>query len=474
MKRTYSNIIRITFGICLVFWIAACSLDDPSTDPTDDVGTDDDMTDDDPIDPVGFAGEIEWLHTFGGSNVDEAVSITITLDGGFLVLGTTQSIDGDVSGRTGDDADYWLLKLNSAGELQWEQTYGGTEDDRATSISLTADGGYIISGYSRSTDGDVTGNEGFYDFWLVKVTSSGTLVWEQNFGFSGNDQAFDVFETADGGFFATGFLDVSASGGAGDDFQDNGSLIDRGARHGVGEFWAIRMDADGNKLWRRYFGGTNNDRSSDALQTSDGGFLMVGSSESEDFDITDGKGSYDLWVVRLQPNGDLLWTKSFGGSQIDIGYSVTQDSDGTYILVGDARSADQDVTSAKGNADVWVVKFNDSGNMIWQRSYGGPDFESARNIVPLSNGQFAITGNSRSNSGDLDSNQGQNDAWLLVINSSGSLITQVNFGGSGLDFADGAAETADNKIVIVGNTESTDGDITENKGSKDILVALLK
>lgn len=458
----------------MVLILAACSTDDPKVDMTDDVGTDDGMTDDDPIDTTGFQGEIEWLSTYGGSDVDEAVAVENTADGGFIVLGTTQSTDGDVTGKTANDADYWLLKLSSEGILEWEQTYGGTEDDRATSLSKTSDGGFVISGYSRSNNGDVTGNEGFYDYWLVKVTSSGSLVWEKNFGFSGNDQAFHVFETTDGGFFATGFLDVSASGGAGDDFQDDGTSIDREAQHGVGEFWAIRMDANGNKLWRRYFGGSDNDRSYDALQTSDGGFLMVGASESNDFDIIDSKGSYDLWAVRIDANGSLLWTRSFGGTQIDIGYSVAETMSGNYILVGDSRSSDMDVSSPKGNADVWVVMFDDAGDLMWERSYGGPEFESARAITPLASGQFAIMGNSRSGSGDLNQNQGQNDAWLLFIDSNGALRAQASVGGSGLDFADGAIETSENKILIVGSSESDDGDITENKGSKDILIALLK
>ncbi|NND89082.1 MAG: hypothetical protein HKM28_07545 [Flavobacteriaceae bacterium] len=453
----------------LVGFLFACSTDEPNSMASDDVATDDGVSDEDVAE---FQGTLKWLHTFGGSDIDEAVDVVVTLDGAFMILATTHSSDGDISGRVGNDADYWLLKLNDIGELLWERSYGGSEDDRATSINATSDGGFVISGYSRSNDGDVTSNEGFYDYWIVKIDAGGTIIWEQNFGFSGNDQAFKVFETQDGGFFATGFLDVSASAGAGNDFQTSSPSASKATLHGVGEFWAVRMDAEGNKLWRRYFGGTDNDRSYDALQTQDGGFLLVGASESDDFDIIDSKGSYDLWVVRLEPNGDLLWTRSFGGSQIDIGFAVIEDGNGDYLIVGDSRSADQDISNPKGNADAWVVKFDDQGNKIWERSYGGPEFDSARDIIRLNNGDLALTGNSRSASGDLSNNNGQNDAWIFVVTNDGTLRKQVSVGGSSLDLATALAETDQQEIIIVGNTESNDGDINEQKGQKDLLIAL--
>ncbi len=411
-------------------------------------------------------GTIEMVKTYGGSSIDEAVSVAEAADGDYVILGTTRSIDGDIVDKSSTDSDFWLLKISPTGEIAWSKTYGGSDDESAARITKTNDGGYLLSGYTTSNDGDVNGNEGFQDYWIVKVDGSGNIAWSKNFGFAGSDQAFKAFQTNDGGYFITGFFDVSASNGEGNDGPAAKGDSQRGSLHGVGEYWGIRLDANGNKLWRRYFGGTNNDRSYDAVQTADGGFLMTGTSESVDFDKTDPKGSYDYWAVRVSASGDLLWTKAFGGEQIDNSYGVAKTNDGNYIMVGDSRSTDQDVTSPKGSADAWVVKFDDDGKMIWQKSFGGSDFDTAHSIVPRKDGSYILAGHSRSADGDLQNNKGANDAWIFVIDKDGKLKFEVSAGGSQLDFTSEAIETSDNKILAVGNTESSDFDIPKKSGNQ--------
>lgn len=423
--------------------------------------------DDGPEPEPEINGEVELVKTYGGSGIDEAVSVVEATDGNYLVLGTTRSSDGDITDRSGSDSDFWLLKLSKTGDVIWSKTYGGSDDENASRITKTNDGGYLLSGYTTSSDGDVFENAGFQDYWVVKVDNSGTIMWEKTFGFSGSDQAFKAIQTSDGGYFVTGFFDVSASGGAGNDFQ-------KGIMHGVGEFWGIKLNASGNTQWRRYFGGTNNDRSYDAHETTDGGFLMTGTSESVDFDKTDPKGSYDYWAVRLTADGDLVWTKSFGGDEIDNSYASIKTNDGNYIMVGDSRSSDQDVTSPRGNADAWMVKFDDNGNKIWQKSFGGSQFDTAHSIVQRNNGDYILSGHSRSADGDLQINNGVNDVWVFVVDGSGSLKFQKSIGGSNLDFASEAIETSDNKILVVGNSESNDLDIPSNRGSKDFLIIKIK
>lgn len=411
--------------------------------------------------------EVELVKTFGGSGIDEAVSVVEAADGNYLILGTTRSSDGDITDRSGNDSDFWLLKVTKEGEKIWSKSYGGSDDESAARITKTNDGGFLLSGYTTSNDGDISQNAGFQDYWIVKIDAGGAIVWEKTYGFSGSDQAFKAFQTSDGGYFITGYFDVSASGGAGND-------ANRGVLHGVGEYWGIKLHPDGSTQWRRYFGGSNNDRSYDALETADGGFLMTGTSESEDFDKTDYKGSYDYWAVRISANGDLLWTKSFGGDEIDNSYAAVKTQDGNYIMVGDSRSNDQDVTSPRGNADAWLVKFNDNGEKIWQKSYGGSQFDTAHSIIQRSNGDFILSGHSRSADGDLQSNNGLNDVWVLILDSQGNLKHQNSIGGSNIDFASEAIETSDNKILVVGNTESSDFDIPLNVGAKDFLMIKLK
>jgi len=204
--------------------------------------------------PSGFLGELDWTKTYGGSNEDEALSIVLSNDGGYLVLGNTRSTDGDVTGKTSPDLDYWLLKLDADGEKIWDKTYGGSQDDKAANIANTTDGGYILSGYTSSNDGDVSENAGFHDFWIVKIDESGLIQWEKSWGFEGDDRGFRVIQTSDGGYFATGFLDVGfVEDDEGNDLTDNQNTKE--SQHSLGDYWGIRMDADGNKIWRRYFGG---------------------------------------------------------------------------------------------------------------------------------------------------------------------------------------------------------------------------
>ncbi|QTY25983.1 hypothetical protein [Flavobacterium sp. CS20] len=436
----------------------------------------DNTVDDDNNEEPNFAFQntLETLKTFGGSQEDDALSVVETQDGNIAVLGFTQSNDGDVTGKTTTDSDYWLLKLDKDLNLIWQKTFGGSSDDRGQKIITTADGGFLITGFSRSTDGDVSENFGFHDFWTLKLSASGDIIWDKSFGFSGNDRSYSAIQTSDGGYFVSGFLDVSASGGEGNDdgnAQRSKSLF---AKHGVGEFWGIKLDANGQTQWRRFFGGTNNDRSYDVIEAYDGNIIMIGNSESDDFDITNPRGSYDIWAVKVNLLGDLVWQKNFGGSSIEIGYSIAKTFDGNYVLAGDTRSSDADVTNLKGNSDFWAIKFDDNAQMIWQKTYGGSDFESARDVLELQSNELLISGSSKSIDNQVSNNFGQNDVWIALTDDNGNLKNEINIGGSNLDFAQEAIQLQNGEVIVVGSSESLDELITENKGGKDVLIIKLK
>lgn len=443
----------IPFIVLLVF--LGCKKDDDTL-----------VIDDTP--PTAFSGEIEWAKTFGGSREDDANSIIETPDGGYVVLGYTFSNDGDITDKTTTDADFWVFKINTEGALQWSKTYGGSADDRATKIINTNDGGFAVIGYTRSTDGDVSQNNGFYDFWLLKLDASGNMQWEKTYGFSGNDQGQAVIQTTDGGYFLTGFMDFDGRAAQQTDLNKSGN------RHGVGEFWAIKTDNTGTEQWNQYYGGIDNDRAYDVIQTTDGGFIMVGNTESDDFDITNSFGSYDYWVVKIDPSGNLVWQKNYGGSGIEIAYAITKTNDGNYLILGDTRSSDNQVTNPKGNADAWLIKINDNGDLLWQKSYGGSQFDTGRSIIEKPDGNLIIFGTSRSNDQDVSNNYGQSDFWLVIANAQGEIIFEKNYGGSALDFGNASIFTSTGNIVLAGSTESNDFDIPNNQGSKDVLIIKLK
>ncbi len=408
-----------------------------------------------------------FVKTYGGSKNDLAQSVIKTQDGGYAILGYTQSNDGDVSNKTNESFDYWLLKFDSNNTLLWQKTYGGTDDDRGSDIIQTTDSGFAIIGYSKSTNGDVTQNAGAHDYWISKLDASGTITWQKSFGFAGADKGNAIIQTKDGGYLLTGVLDVSASGGMG-----NSKNTSR--KHAGGDYWAIKLSSSGDQQWSKFFGGTFTDTTYDAIQTEDNGYLLVGSSDSKDVDIKGNKGSYDFWIVKIDSNGILVWEKSFGGSEIDEARAITSSGDGNYIIVGDTRSSDLDVSKNNGAADLWMIKISPIGDLIWEKTYGGSNFDVGRSISKTQDNGFLISGSSRSTDGDVSENQGQNDAWVLKIDANANIEWQKTIGGSNIDFAYDAVELNDKTIIAVGETSSSDFDVSENKGFTDVLLIKIK
>ena len=456
------RIKKMILFCCVISLLQACSNDETTTTPQES-----------PVPVIQFTGEIAWVYTYGGSDIDDARDVVAAHDGGYMVIGTTSSADGDITNKTGNDSDFWVLKISEEGNLLWNKTFGGSSNDKAASITATIDGNYILSGYTGSDDGDVTENNGFNDYWIIKINPLGEIIWERSFGFSGGDQASNIINTSDGGYLITGFFDVTASNGEGSDVGRNANSS-RNATHGVGDYWVIKLDAEGNKIWRNFYGGSNDDRSYDLVETADGGFLIAGAAESTDFDITDNKGGHDFWLVKTNASGEKQWTKSYGGNGLDNGYAITQTTDGNYLFVGDTRSSNGDVSTLFGNADSWCIKIDGNGTIQWEKTHGGAQFESARSIANLNNGTYLISGSTRSVDGDVAFLNGQNDAWVYVIDEEGNLFFEKTIGGTELDFANSAIKSNDNAILLVGRTESNDGNILINKGMQDLLIAKVR
>ncbi|MEM8764606.1 MAG: hypothetical protein AAGD88_12380 [Bacteroidota bacterium] len=420
--------------------------------------------------PVEINYSLDWVQTFGGSGEETAQSVIPTNDGGFAVLGYTNSVDGDLVGKSFPVNDYWLLKFGASGDLQWNKTYGGSKDDRGQSVIQTTDGGYAVVGYAMSDDGDGSLNQGFHDNWILRLDANGDILWEKSFGFSGHDHAYDIVQTSDGGFFFSGFLDVTSSGGEG----NSRKKISTYAQHGVGEFWGIKLDSDGNLLWRRYFGGTNNDRSFGTVEANDGGLMMIGASESDDFDISNPRGSYDVWVVKISAKGDLLWEKSFGGTGIDRAYDIVKTVGDAYVIVGETFSTDGDIFKNNGESDAWLIKVSDNGDLLWERTFGGSDFDAARGLATTSDGGFVIAGNSKSVEGDLAENSGENDIWLIKTDPNGNFQDQMVMGGEGLDFGFGILQDTYGNLILVGESSSSSIANITSKGMTDLVVFGLK
>lgn len=445
---------------CLIVFLLLLSCEKDATDKT----------------AVDLKYEVVASKTYGGSLEEKVNSIVNTPDGGMLILGYTSSSDGDIS-KTNAQIDIWLTKLDANGEMLWSKTIGGAENDYGTSIAATRDGNYIISGYSGSNDGDVPGNLGLHDFYIAKITGEGNLIWSKNYGFNNHDHAHKTIQTKDGGFFVAGFADFSGIEGTGET-GNNGeghSMRFAAPQHGVGEYFGIKLDANGNFQWYRYFGGMLNDRINDIVEANDGGLILVGSSESTNFDVMHNKGSYDFWVIKLAADGKLQWKENYGGSGIDQATSICKTGNNSYLIAGRTNSTDGDVSKALGSFDAWIIHINDHGHLIWNKSFGGAEFDNATTIKKVDNNRFVVVGNTRGNFGDYN-NKGENDYWVFEIDNraNSSIYWQKTFGGSKIDIATDFYQTASKEIIIVGESQSNDFDVQENKGSNDLWMVKLK
>ena len=413
--------------------------------------------------------ELDNIKTFGGSDDDEANDIINTSDGGFMVIGSSKSNDGLIQNKMDLESDIILMKFDSDKSIEWVKNYGGSRDDRGQSVVEVSGIGYALLGYSMSNDGDASRNEGFHDNWVILIDSIGNIIWEKSYGFSGHDHAYNIIKTKDGNLFFNGFLDVTASRGLG-----STEKVEKSIKHGVGEFWCHKIDLDGNILWRKYFGGTNNDRSYDSIETADGDFIIVGSSESTDNDISSPKGSYDIWVIKLSSNGDFLWERSYGGSKYETANSIIQSSDKKIHILGSTLSDDKDISFQMGSSDFYLLTIDSDGNLLSEQTFGGSNFDMGKKIEIDNKDNLWLTGYSRSLDFDLSFNKGKNDAVLVQLSKNRILKKVLAIGAEGEDIANSLIHFNENEIIVAGYSDSRGDYFVENKGGKDIFLAFFK
>lgn len=358
-------------------------------------------------------GKKKWDRTFGGNANDVLYSVKQTSDRGYILGGNSYSrISGDKTENKNGVPDYWIVKIDSSGNKQWDKTYGAGKVDLLYSLQQTSDGGYILGGSSTSgISGDKTDStRGNYDYWIVKVDSSGNKQWDKTFGGGGDDQLYSVQQTLDGGYILGG---SSGSNISGDRTEAN-----RGSGY---DYWIVKVDNNGNKQWDRTFGGSYFDYFSSLQQTSDGGYILGGDSGSNiSGDKTESsKGFADYWIVKLDANGKKQWDRTLGGGNDDRLHSLQQTSDGGYILGGYSYSGiGGDKTEANnGETDYWIIKINNNGNKQWDKTFGGIGNDYLTSLQQTSNGRYILGGYSASPiSGDKTENsRGSNDYWIVKL-----------------------------------------------------------
>jgi hypothetical protein len=340
--------------------------------------------------------------------------------------------------------------------IDWQMCYGGSEGEGAYSLVAT-DNGYAMFCGTSSQDGDISYFHGEADYWLVAIDSLGYLLWEKTYGGTENESPRKIIKTYDGGYILFGYT-----------HSVNGDVT---GSHGGFDWWIVKTDNMGNLLWQKCYGGSGTDYAVDIKQTSDGGFICIGETASTDGDISGHHGNWDMWVVKLEYDGEIEWQKCYGGYWGDSGIGINQTEDGGYIIGGKTKSPDGDVLCelhSEYDSDAWVIKTDGQGNIEWQHCYGGTYWDAAGEVMSTDDGGYIIEGFTASNDGDVSGfhgspgTPGAGDIWVVKINELGSIEWQKCLGGSDYESPKFIKIGYDGNYLIGGTTDSHNGDVTGN------------
>jgi len=362
------------------------------------------------VDPLSIqfvrGSTFQWERSFGGSGADWFGAVAECRGGGFVAAGTTSSF-----GAGGDDV--YLVRTDDAGNLLWQRRFhgdlfGGAAADSGAAVVQTADGGFAIAGTTSSI------GAGGDDVYLLRTDGAGNPLWQKTFGGIADDLGNALVQTADGGFAIAGL--TFPSGGVGDDV------------------YLVRTDSAGNLLWERTFGGANFDVGYSLVQTADGGFAVAGLTNSFSAVLD------DFYLVRTDSAGTLLWQRTFGGADLEIARSVAQTADGGFVIAGTKG------LFGAGTQDIYLVRTDSAGNLVWQRTFGGSGNDRASSVAQTADGGFVVAG------GTTSSGAGGEDVELLRTDGAGNRLWQKTFGGAGTDLAFSVIQTADGDFVAAGFT----------------------
>ena len=343
-----------------------------------------------------------FANTYGSTGYEYAYSIQQTADGGYIFAGPSDTSSAGL-------LDFWIVKLDPAGNVSWQKMYGGSSDDIPNCIRQTADGGYIVSGRTQSF------GAGGFDAWVIRLDPSGNRIWQRTFGGTGSyDSAYSVVQNSEGGYYLAGWTDSYGAGSY--------------------DYWIIKIDSSGNSIWQRTMGGSSYDTPYASCLSVDDGLVVAGGGSV-------GAGGYDAWIVNLDSSGNVAWQKAFGGTADDLAFSIEKTSDGCYIVAGFTKSY------GAGNEDFFVLKLDSAGNRIWQRTYGGSLLDWAFSVRESADGGYIVAGRTTSFGAGTD-------ALILKLDSAGGIEWQRRYGSSGSEYAYCVIQAADGSYMIGGVTGS--------------------
>lgn len=388
-----------------------------------------------------------WDRIFGGNRDDYLTTILSTPDGGCLLGGTAYSeVAGNKTQPSQGRTDYWVVKLDAAGNKQWDRRFGGSEVELLQVLRPTVDGGYLLGGTSFSTiTGDKTeaaiGSAG--DFWIVKIDAQGNKLWDKTFGGGDDERLYSIIETQEGSYLLGGYSGSTPGGDM--DYRLN-KITDQGVYE-----------------WYRHYGGRGDDVLKALHRTRNGDFILAGYSNSAagPSKTQPSRGGSDYWLVRTNAFGDKLWDQTYGGSGEDLLTSLLPTSDGGYLLGGTSNSgvSGERTQPSRGGKDYWVVKVDSLGAKQWDRRFGGSADERLAALLPYGSNSYLLGGTSLSGAtGDkTQPSWGREDYWLVAIDTQGTLQWNQRYGGNDIDELAALALTSDGNVLAGGYSTSSRG-----------------
>jgi len=342
---------------------------------------------------IGLDGEFVWQKMLGGSSSEEPAQIVPSADGNYFISAVSSSIDGDITSNPYPGCgNYWIIKIDGEGNILWNRITGGNGGAVANRCTPTSDGGIVTTGWTGSMDGDISQYYGSYDMWLVKLDSVGTKVWDFSAGTAGPEFGQAVIETSDRGILAGG---GTVTMGAGN--------IECTTEPDKADAILFKLDSIGNVQWQHCYGGSEHESITALLEIEDG-YIFGTYTTSNDGDVAGcgyhqgwghlGDNTMDIWLVKVDFSGNIVWKKCFGGSKDEAVFKIFETSDGNLVVFGYTNSFDGDVAgnhSIPGAHDIWMFKVSSTGNLIWQRCIGGVGDELIDpGVIQLSDADYAI------------------------------------------------------------------------------------
>lgn len=417
-----------------------------------------------------------WDVRFGGSKYDIPDGIIETPDNGFILVGVSASNNDGNKSQVGQGYyDFWIIRTDAYGNKMWDRRFGGSDDDGAYDIQQTADGNYLVSGYSSSAaneDKSESGN-GNKDFWVMKISPLGNKIWDHCYGGSKGEVLRGALTTSDGGFLLAGY---SFSGISGNKTQAN-----KGP-DGTSDYWIIKIDANGVKQWDHSFGGNGEDELTALVPASNGGFMLAGSSNSTQSGdhSQSSQGLNDFWIVRTDSLGNKLWDQRYGGTDDDFLIELTNSNDGGFLLGGYSFSGigGDKTQDCWGQSDVWMVKIDANGAKQWDVRFGATKMDRSRSVIQTLDGGYFIGAYTNSlQEGDItDPSRGVYDGWGIKIDSNGVKQWDKRYGGTEDDHWHLVMQLSDGDYILVGHSQSgISGDKSQSCfGSDDIWMLKLE